>query len=192
MILLSNNMSKIILGFVGPLASGKEETKNYLTSKYQANGHRFSIMLRDILKRLYLPISRENMQNLSLGLRNLFGSNTLARVIAEDVKNDDHEIVVIDGIRRLDDIINLKDLPNFYLIAIDADPQIRYTRMKLRNENAGDDNKSFANFIADGQKEAELEIPTVMAASKFQINNDGSKEELYQQIDKIIEIIRQA
>jgi len=192
MILLPNNMSKIILGFVGPLASGKEEAKNYLTTKYQASTHRFSIMLRDILKRLYLPISRENMQNLSLSLRNLFGSDTLARVIAEDVKNDNHDIVVIDGIRRLDDIVSLKDLPNFHLIAIDADPQIRYTRMKLRNENVGDDQKDFTDFVADGQKEAELEIPTVMAAAKYQVNNDGNKEELYQQIEKIIGIIKQA
>ncbi len=182
-------MSKIILGFVGPLASGKEEAKKYLVTKYRAGAHRFSIILRDILNRLYLPISRENLQYLSLDLRNRFGSDTLARVIAEDVKNDDHEIVVIDGIRRSDDIVSLKDLPNFYLIAIDADPQIRYTRLKLRNENAGDDQKTFANFIADGQKEAELEISSVMKNSQYQINNDGSLEDLYQQIDRIIEII---
>ena len=58
--------------------------------------------------------------------------------------------------------------------------------MKKRNENAGDDKKTFADFINDGKKEAELEIPTVMGNASFTINNDGSLEDLYKQINEII------
>lgn len=179
-------MSKIILGFVGPLSSGKEEAKKYLEKNYSAGTHRFSIMLRDILKRLYLPITRENMQDLSLDLRNRFGSDTLARVIAEDVKNDTHEIIVVDGVRRLDDIDKLKDVPGFSLVAIDADPKIRYERLIIRNENADDSQKTYKDFLIDGQREAELEIPKVMAAAPYTINNNGTFDELYKQIDEII------
>ncbi|MHB8904209.1 MAG: nucleoside/nucleotide kinase family protein [Patescibacteria group bacterium] len=179
-------MPKLILGFVGPLASGKEAAKKYLEEKYGASGHRFSTMLRDILKRIYLPINRNNMQDLSLALRNCFGSDTLARVIAEDVKNDTTEIVVVDGIRRMDDIVNLKNVEGFYLIGIEAKEEIRYERMKKRNENAGDDKKTFTDFINDGKKEAELEIPTVMSNARFTINNDGSFDDLYKQINEII------
>jgi dephospho-CoA kinase len=155
-------MSKIVLGFVGKLASGKAVCQQYISEKHDAGSAKFSTSLRDILNRLYLPISRKNLQNLSLDLRNRFGGDILARVIAEDVKNDSQEIVIIDGVRRLDDISSLKDLPNFYLISIDADPEIRYERMKKRNENEGDSDKTFADFEEDEQREAELQIPEVM------------------------------
>jgi len=183
-------MPKLILGFVGKLASGKAVCQQYISNKHDAGSAKFSTALRDILNRLYLPISRENMQNLSLDLRTRFGGNILAQVITEDVKNNPHEIVVIDGVRRLDDISSLKDLPNFHLISIDASPEIRYERMKLRNENEGDDKKTFADFEEDGKREAELQIPEVMAAAKFNLDNNGTLDQLYNQIDKILEEIQ--
>lgn len=179
-------MTKIIFGIVGPLASGKEEVKKYLEKNYNAGTHRFSVMLRDILNRLYLPITRDNMQNLSLDLRKRFGGDTLARVIAEDVKKDPHEIIVVDGVRREDDIIKLKDVPGFYLVSIEAKPEIRYERLIKRGENADDNQKTYEEFISDNQKEAELEIPKVMKQAKYQINNDGSFSDLYRQIDAIV------
>jgi dephospho-CoA kinase len=62
--------------------------------------------------------------------------------------------------------------------------------MLLRNENVGDAEKSFEDFLTDGRREAELEIPEVMKASSYQINNNGSFEDLYKQIDKIINGLR--
>ncbi len=178
-------MPKLVFGFVGPLASGKAVCQKYLSEKYNADSARFSTSLRDILTRLSLPISRTNLQDLSLDLRTRFGGDILARVIAADVKNSPKDIVVVDGIRRLDDIISLKDLPGFYLISIDAAPEIRYERMKKRNENAGDAEKTFAEFLNDGKREAELQIPEVMAAARFHLDNNGDLPALYAQIDKI-------
>jgi len=179
-------MPKLILGFVGKLASGKAVCQKYISENYDAGSARFSTSLRDILNRLYLPITRENMQDISLDLRNRFGSDTLARVITEDVKNDPHDIVVIDGVRRLPDIACLKDLPGFNLISIDATPELRYERMKKRNENVGDSEKTFAQFLEDGNREAELQIPEVMSAASFHLDNNGSFEDLYKQIENII------
>ena len=75
-------MSKIILGFAGHIASGKDVCKKYIMEKYGASSHRYSTVLRDILNRLYLPIDRNNMQDLSLDLRNRFGGDILARLTA--------------------------------------------------------------------------------------------------------------
>jgi dephospho-CoA kinase len=178
-------MSKIIIGLVGPIASGKDVSKKYIEEKYNASSYKFSTVLRDILNRLYLPIDRENMQDLSLDLRNRFGSDILAKVITEDAKTDKGDIVIVDGVRRMDDIIHLSGLPEFKLISIDADINIRYERMKLRNENIGDDTKSLEDFLADCNKEAEQEIPTVMSHGKYHLDNNGTLEELYKQLDNI-------
>ena len=182
-------MSKIILGLVGSLASGKETTKKYLIEKYQAKDCRFSSILRDILSRVDLPNSRENMQKLSTVLRANFGENLLAKAIAMDAGKLDASVVVIDGVRRFTDIEHLKDLPNFILVKIDADPKIRYKRLKTRNENAGDDKKTFEEFLKDHEAEADKQIPEVMKTAKYFIDNSGSFENLYKQIDEIIKKI---
>ncbi|MFA5999604.1 MAG: AAA family ATPase [Candidatus Paceibacterota bacterium] len=179
-------MSKVILGLVGSLASGKETTKKYVVEKYNAKDCRFSSILRDILSRVDLPNSRENLQKLSTVMRANFGEDLLARAIANDASKLDADVVVIDGVRRFTDISHLKDLENFILIKIDAEPKIRYERMKIRNENAGDDKKTFEEFLKDQEAEADKQIPEVMKTAKYAIENSGTFEDLYNQIDEII------
>ncbi len=179
-------MKKTIIGLVGELASGKDVTKKYLEEHYGSSCHRFSTIMRDVLRRLYLPIVRENLQNISTVLRGHFGEDLFAKIIAEDVKNDPHEIIVIDGIRRDADIRYLKDLPGFVLVSLEVEAKTRYERLIKRQENADDASKTYEQFLTDGQKEAELEIPKVMAEANYRINNNGSFEELYKQIEAII------
>jgi len=179
-------MKKTIIGLVGELASGKDVTKKYLEDHYGASCHRFSTILRDVLRRLYLPIVRENLQDLSTVLRQRFGEDLLAKIIAEDVKNDPHEIIVVDGIRRDADIAYLKTLPGFILLSLEVEAKTRYERLIKRQENADDASKTYEQFLADGKKEAELEIPSVMAKANYKLNNNGTLENLYQQIEKII------
>ncbi len=181
---MANN--KIIIGLVGQMAAGKGTVAKYLENKYQASIHRFSTILRDVLERLHLEISRQNLQNLSTVLRKNFGEDILAKVISEDVVNDQNKIIVIDGIRRLADIKYLKKLPTFKLVSITADPKIRYQRLVNRNENKNDKQKTYEEFLAEQKKEAEIEIPRVMAEAEIEINNDKDLDELYAQIDKII------
>jgi len=179
-------MNKIILGLVGPIASGKETAKNYLAKKYEATDCRFSTIIRDILNRAAIPVSRESMQKLSTVLRANFGEDLLAKAITMDAGKLDSKIVVIDGVRRPTDIEHLNKLPNFFLIKIDADPKIRYERMKARNENVEDDKKTFEQFLKDHEAEADSLVPIVMATAKYSINNNGSFEDLYKQVDEII------
>lgn len=178
--------NKKIIGLVGQIAAGKGTVAEYLQNNYQAKTFKFSTALRDVLERLHLDISRENMQDISTLLRQRFGEDILAKVMANDVKNDNTEIIVVDGIRRMADIKYLMELENFVLVSIEADPKIRYERLIKRNENAGDENKTYEDFLKDQNKEADAEIPQVMKNAKAITNNDSNFEELYKQIDKII------
>ena len=94
-------MAKVILGLVGPLASGKDTVKKYLESKYKAENCRFSTILRDVLRRIDVPVGRENLQQLSTVLRQSFGEDVLAKVIASDVSKMKSDIVVVDGVRPI-------------------------------------------------------------------------------------------
>lgn len=179
-------MAKVILGIVGPIASGKGTLKKYLEEKYSAQDCRYSTMLRDVLSRLDISNSRENMQLVSTILRQNFGEDLMAKVIVKDAKKIDSDIVVIDGVRRLADIKYLAEMDNFYLVAIEADPKLRHERLLKRNENEGDKNKNYEQFLKDHEAEAECQVPIVMTKASFKLSNDGDLKAFYLQIDKII------
>lgn len=179
-------MGKIILGFTGLPACGKGTAAKYYHEKYGAPTFRFSTSMRDLLDRLYLPQSRENMSTISRITREAFGQDLYAKVMAGDVGKADHNIVVVEGIRRMDDVVELKKLPNFKLVAIEADMKIRYERLKIRGENSDDNTKTWEQFQKDHELETELSTPPVMARADVVVNNDGSLEELYKQLDKLV------
>jgi len=179
-------MSKIIFGFSGLLSSGKGTVVKYLEEKHGAKGYRFSSMIRYVLDRFYLPHTRENMVLASEALREKFGDDILSKTMAEDVKKDNTELIIVDGVRRLSDIKFLMLLPNFVLVKIETDYKIRYERLIKRGENSDDNSKTYEQFLADHQKSTEITIPEVMEKATETINNDGSLEDLHNQLDTLV------
>lgn len=183
--------SKIILGLVGDLAAGKSTISKHLKEKYDVNSYLYSQMLRDILKRAYIEESRENMQKLSKVLRENFDEQLLGKVIAADVQNDPNQIVIADGIRRPSDIVQLEKLPGWNLIYITADPKIRWERQIKRNQNAGDAQKTFEQFMRDEESEVEKPIKELGKRARYTLINNGTEEEFVQQIEKTLVKIKQ-
>ncbi|MFA5126942.1 MAG: AAA family ATPase [Patescibacteria group bacterium] len=179
-------MDKKILVFTGLLACGKGTVAKYLVEKYQARTFRFSTMLRDVLTRLYLPDSRENMQTLSRILRENFSQDIMSKVIANDAATTNTDLIVIDGARRLTDVEHLQKLPGFTLVAIEVDVKIRHQRLVARNENPGDADKTFEQFLQDEKAEPEVEIPFLMSRASIKIDNNGILEDLYKQLDNLV------
>lgn len=180
------NMEKIILGITGEIASGKGTIAEYLIKEHRATSHRFSTSLRDVAKRMHLKESRENLQKISTLFRENFDDNLLSMVIYKDVEGDDNELIVIDGVRRMADIEFLKKLPGFKLVYVDADMKTRYERITKRGENSDDNTKTFEEFEKDHQREAELQIKDLKEKASVVIDNNGTFEDLYKQVDNIV------
>lgn len=177
---------KIILGFTGLIASGKGTAAKYLKEKYNAEIFRFSTMLRDVLDRLYLEQSRKNMSDISRVLREHFGQDLMAKVMAKDVESSSFQLIVIDGIRRMDDVKSLRELPNFKLVSIEAAMKTRYDRLVGRGENPDDKIKTWEEFEADHQLETELTILDTMKAADIIINNNSDLENFQKQLDQLV------
>jgi len=182
--------SKIIMGLVGEIGSGKTTVANYLKERYHAVLFSFSGMLRDILKRLYLEQSRSNMQTLSTILRQNFSQDLMSKVIMQDVKQANASLIVTEAIRRPSDTAYLKELPHFYVIAIHADAKTRYQRLTARSENPDDKTKTWDQFKSEAEAESEQKIIEIAHHADFTIDNNGSLEKLYKQIDDIISSIQ--
>ncbi|HOX97217.1 MAG TPA: hypothetical protein PL066_02600, partial [bacterium] len=110
----------LIMGFVGPIASGKDAAVDYIKQKMGAEVFGFSEVLKDILQLLYLPADRDKLIKLSEILRGAFGDDILSKVIVARANNAKSAVVAIEGIRRWADIEILKDDPNFHLISIET------------------------------------------------------------------------
>jgi len=180
-------MEKKVIGIAGEIASGKGTVAKYLVEKYGASTYRFSTVLRDIVKRMYLDESRENLQKISTLMRDNFSDDVLSMVIYKDVEKDSNKIVAIDGVRRMGDVVFLEKIPEFKLIYIEADIKKRYDRIIKRDENTDDKEKTFIEFSRDNRREAETQIKYLKDEAAFVVDNNGTLEELYAQIDKIIE-----
>lgn len=168
------------------MSCGKGTASKYVAEKYSGSYHRFSTMLRDLARRMYIEENRDDLQKISTFFRQNFGEDIMSKVIYNDVKKDKHEIVVIDGVRRIMDIRYLKDLPGFKLIYIEAEMAKRYERITKRRENTDDAIKTFEEFKRDHEQESELQIEGLKDKADFVLDNNGTVEELYAQIDEII------
>ena len=180
-------MKKHIVRLTGEMASGKSTAARHLIEKYNATSHRFSTSMRDVLDRLYIEQTRKNLGDLSTVMRSTFGEDIFAKIIFEDVSKDESEYIVVDGIRRLEDIRYLRNLPEFKLIYVKAGIEERYGRITNRDENADDKGKSFEQFQKEQLKEAETQIKSLEEKAEVGTENDGTLEELFAEVDRVME-----
>jgi dephospho-CoA kinase len=179
-------MAKLILGIAGEMGSGKGTVAKHVMLEHNGSVHKFSTILRDVLDRLYLEQSRDNMQALSTILRKTYGEDIMAKGMYHDAENDQRELVVVDGVRRMSDITFLKELPHFKLIYIEADMENRYERIVKRGENPDDAKKTFEEFQKAHENESEIQIRDLKNYANYVVNNDGVYADLYKQIDELI------
>jgi dephospho-CoA kinase len=177
----------LVLGFVGPIASGKDAAVDYIKQKTQAEVFGFSDVLKEILALMYLTPDRDHLTKLSEIVRDAFGDDVLAKTILAKVNDAKSAVVGVEGIRRWADIETLSQNPNFHLISIEVDPKIRYERITKRTEKPDDKGKTWEEFLADNQKSTELAIQDVAAKAEFHVDNGGTMENLYKQLDEILE-----
>lgn len=179
-------MPHLIIGLVGTAGSGKSHVATYLRERYGGRVFKFSEYLGQVLDILAIPKSRDNLIKLSVALRNEFGENALAYAVARGVMAEDTQLAIVDGIRRVDDVAPLEPLPNFLLVAIDADPKLRFERMKRRGEKAGESLLTWEQFMIEERAPTEVTIPEVIKRAKTRIVNDGTIAELKAKIDEVM------
>lgn len=170
-------MPKLILGLVGQAGCGKGTAADLLRNEYGADYIRFSGILGEILEKLSIEKSRESFSKLSGGLRREFGEDILSYAVERAALSSEKDLVVIDGIRRPEDVVALEPLPYFKLVSIAVPAKIRYERMKKRGEKATESQMTWEDFLKEEQFPTEVTIPLTMSRAWKTIPNAGSREE---------------
>lgn len=179
-------MSKIVIGLAGQIASGKDTVAEYIAEKYGGVSVSFSKPLRDILNRAFLPTDRANLSWLAQTFIDRFGGNVISNIIGKEVDASDKKIFILPNIRREDDAAYFKDWPGYIMIGINTDIKTCYDRLIKRSQNVDDQTKTWEQFQKDLQLSTEVAIDGLIKKSTIQIDNNGSFEDLYKQIDEII------
>lgn len=177
---------KTIIGFVGQAGSGKGTAANMLRLKFGASVFTFSDLLHGILDILHLPPSRDNLIKLSTALRQAHGQDVLANAMEKQVDESRAELVVVDGIRRAEDIKDLKKNPSFHLVEIVASPETRFERLKQRSEKPGETNMTWEDFLAMSQRETEVTIAGVAKEAKVTVDNSGNIPDLEKLLERLV------
>ncbi len=175
----------LILGLIGKKLGGKDTVAEYLVAKHSASHIRHSHILDEILTILDLPISRRNEIDLGVGLRKVFGDGILGQALARRVKNATSNIIVINGIRFPDELANAKNL-GAKIVYITAPSELRYQRFLKRQEKADDASQSMEEFTHQEQEPTEIQIPAIGKQADYELQNVGTLEDLYKNIDNLL------
>ncbi len=180
-------MPSLIIGLVGQAGCGKGTIASHIKASYGATVFSFSTSMRDVLHRLHLPETRSHLITVSEVLRQGFGEDLFSHVIAEDARIAKTDLVVVEGIRRSQDLTTLSHLPHFVLVAIDVERETRFGRIKARGQNSGETIMAWEQFMVEEARSTEMSIPGVMNLAAHHLKNNGSIRELMGAITELMQ-----
>ncbi|MDD2483265.1 MAG: AAA family ATPase [Candidatus Shapirobacteria bacterium] len=183
----------IIIGITGTNGAGKGTIVEYLVEKKGFKHFSARAFLVEEIERRGLENSRDNMVMVANELR---AKNSSSFVVDELFKRalESGQNCIIESIRTPGEIESLRKKGNFTLLAVDADPKIRYERIVKRSTTT--DDISFEKFLADEEREMSSEDPNkqnlkkCIAMADFTIVNNKDINYLNQQIEEIYDQIK--
>ena len=174
----------MIIGLTGENCAGKGTVADYLKKKgfYYLS---LSDVIREELKVEGKEITRDSLVEKGNKMRTEFGPAIMAvKTIAKIQKDKNY---VIDSIRNAAEATELKKLPDFFLVHITAQPDVRYTRMHARNREY--DPRTFETFMEleklekKNTDENKQSIVDAVAKADLKISNSATLMDLYEKVD---------
>ncbi|MBU0486894.1 MAG: AAA family ATPase [Bacteroidetes bacterium] len=183
----------IVIGITGTLGAGKGTIVDFLLrsegfAHYSVRGY----LVEEIIRRGMEP-DRDKMVMVANELRAAHGSGYIIEQLYEQAKKTGTDCI-IESIRAVGEIVSLQNRGDFFLLAVDADQRIRYDRIFARGSET--DHIDFQTFVANEQREMTSTDPNkqnlsaCMKLANFTLQNNGSVEELEQNVKNIIDGIR--
>lgn len=180
-------MNKII-ALVGMTGSGKSEACQYLQQKGFKMVY-FGQLTLDELKKRKMEVNEKNEREIREWLRKEYGMGAYATLNLPKIKVALKETnVVIDGLYSWSEykVLAKEFQSDLIVLAIFAPPNLRYQRLASRKVRPLTYEVSKTRDYTEIEN---LEKGGPISMADYTIINDGTLEELYKKIDKILKII---
>jgi dephospho-CoA kinase len=176
---------KIVVGVAGMPGAGKAVISRIANEK----GFAIVVMgdvIREETKRRGLEPTSENIGKIMLKFREEEGPTVVAKKCIPKIANANTDIVLVDGIRSLNEIQEVKkNFPRFALIAVHSSPETRFGRLFRRKRS--DDPKGWEVFLERDLRELSVGQGNVIAIADYMIVNEGTLDEYKAEIQKVLE-----
>ena len=184
----------IIIGITGTLGAGKGTIVEYLMK--EKNFAHFSVreyLTKEIITR-GLEVNRDSMVSVANELRAKHSPAYIVEQLYEQALISG-ENCIIESIRTPGEAEMLKQKGSFFLFAVDALPEIRYQRIKLRASET--DFISYEIFLENEKREMNSDDPNkqnlkkCIEISDYFFENNGNIFDLYKKISIVLRKIEQ-
>ena len=133
-------------------------------------------VVREYTQKYYGVITPETMRETSRKLREMYGKNIVAVKTLERI-DPSEKVVVIDGVRSLDEVEVFRRSGETIIIAIHASPKTRYERL-IKRGRPGDPN-NWEDFVKRDMLELSFGLGNVIALADYMIVNETTIQEAY-------------
>ena len=176
----------LIIGITGTLGAGKGTIVEYLV-KEKGFVH-FSVrgFLIEEIERQGLTVNRDSMVLVANKLRADHSPSYIIDQLYEQALLTGANCI-IESIRTPGEVESLREKGNFLLLAVDADPMLRYDRIVMRNSET--DRISFTTFVENEEREMQSNDPNKQNIGKcieqadIIFYNNSSVPELYKKLE---------
>lgn len=182
---------QIVIGLVGPIASGKGTISEYLKSQGFVY-YSLSNVVREETQARGLEMTRKNLQDVGNDLRENYGGAVLVHRLEERINKQD--FVVIDGIRNPEEVFAIKEQFGGKMVTISAYKNQRVKRYLERAKVRGEDIASVASFkkiderdLGKGEAESGQQVQACIDLADFTLKNNGTIEEFHQNCKEMLD-----
>lgn len=178
-----------IIGISGSFGSGKSTAADFLTTLGYTKISLVQFLEEDLVSREEKNITRKMLQDLGNKWRKEYGRGVLGVRAAEYISEKKLDRVVIEGFRNMGEIEELRKIEEMKLIAIMVNRDIRYKRLEGLDRREKLTPELFEQLdyrdMGVGEGESGLQVAVCIAAADIFLENNTSKEELFQKLSEV-------
>lgn len=179
----------IIIGITGTIGAGKGTIVDYLVEQHGFEHFSVRGFLIKRIRERGMEVNRDSMVIVANDLRAKNSPSYITDRLFEEALESGKNCV-IESIRTPGEVISLRNQKGFFLLAVDANPRLRYERIVLRNSET--DSVSFETFKENEAREMHSDDPNkqnlrrCIELADFVLSNNGTIKELEMQIEIVL------